>query len=290
MAGFGKTGKLWKQLWENGLKSTTKINAAKAGTRSHTEGVKSATQRLKNFAIFTGPRPVIAQYATRRSCTTGSALLMSLHQTTKSTNGAVVETTLASVKPIRKSNTSILAGQLWKRGMQTGGCPDCRRLAQKEAATFSPLTTIRSESTKQEGKRPHHVDKPPSLHTKPADPSPAPRPQDGAEHHSYFHLPDMQNLHLPKLPHRPTKQELLEAASGFWSRLRVRFKWLTIRSVRPWNVDDWSAFVSWFVVGHIVWILLGTTTFISALIYAINTIAAQGTFNDAHTEDGCADR
>ena len=86
----------------------------------------------------------------------------------------------------------------------------------------------------------------------------------------------MHNIHLPKLPHRPTKQELLEAASGFWSRLRVRFKWLTIRSVRPWNVDDWSAFVSWFVVGHIVWILVGTTTFISALIYAINTIAAQG--------------
>lgn len=276
MAGFGKTGKLWKQLWETASKSTPKRAYTPLMTRGYAEGVKSATQSFRDFATFTGPRPVIAQYATRRSCTTGSALLMSLHQTTKSTNGAVVETTLVSAKPARKQNTSLLAGELWRRGIH--GCPDCRRLAQKEAANLAPLTTIRSESTKHEGKKPHYVDKAPSSHTKPVDPPATPPPQDSAEPHSYFHLPDMHNLHLPKLPHRPTKQELLAAASGFWSRLRVRFKWLTIRSVRPWNVDDWSAFVSWFVVGHIVWILLGTTTFISALIYAINTIAAQGTF------------
>lgn len=275
MAGFGKTGKLWAQLWENALHNTTKTCATKAGTRSYSEGVKSATQRLKNFATFTGPRPVIAQYATRRSFTSGSALLMSLHQAQKTTNGAVAETALGSSKPTRKPNASLLAAQLWGRGMQSGGCPDCRRIQQKDAATLAPLTIIRSESTKHEYKKPHYVDKPPSSHTKPADPPPIPPAHEGGEPHSYFHLPDM---HLPKLPHRPTKQELLEAASGFWSRLRVRFKWLTIRSVRPWNVDDWSAFVSWFVVGHIVWILLGTTTFISAVIYAINTIAAQGSF------------
>lgn len=84
-------------------------------------------------------------------------------------------------------------------------------------------------------------------------------------------------MHLPKMPHRPTKQELLAAATGFWSRLKVRFKWLTIRSVRPWNVDDWSAFVSWFVLGHIAWILLGTTTFLSFVVFLINTVAAQET-------------
>ncbi len=31
--------------------------------------------------------------------------------------------------------------------------------------------------------------------------------------------------HLPKMPHRPTKEELLAAANGFWERLKVRFKW-----------------------------------------------------------------
>lgn len=271
------TGKLWKQLWETASKGTPKrVFSIECTTKGYSEGVRSATQRGKSFATFTGPRTVIAQCATRRSCTTGSALLMSLHQTTKSPNGAVVETTLVSAKSTRKQNTSLLAGQLWRRSIH--GCPDCRRLAQKEAANLAPLTTIRSESTKHEGKKAHYIDKPPSPPTKPNNSPPVPPPpQEGAEHHSYFHLPDMHNLHLPKLPHRPTKQELLAAASGFWSRLRVRFKWLTIRSVRPWNMDDWSAFISWFVVGHIVWILLGTTTFISALIYAINTIAAQGT-------------
>lgn len=82
---------------------------------------------------------------------------------------------------------------------------------------------------------------------------------------------------IPKISHRPTKEELLSAATGFWSRLKVRFKWFSIRSVRPWNVDDWSAFVSWFVVGNIVWILVGTTTFFSLVILSINTVVAQET-------------
>lgn len=92
---------------------------------------------------------------------------------------------------------------------------------------------------------------------------------------SYLHLP-----HMPKLPHRPTKEELLAAATGFWSRLKVRFKWFSIRSARPWNIDDWSAFVSWFVLGNIVWILVGTTTFFSLVILSINTVVAQGMNQD----------
>lgn len=83
-------------------------------------------------------------------------------------------------------------------------------------------------------------------------------------------------LHLPHLPHRPTKEELLAAATGFWQRLKVRFKWASIRSMRPWNADEWGAFVSWFMLGHIVWILVGTTTFFSLLIFSINTVFAQG--------------
>ncbi|KAK2609022.1 Mitochondrial distribution and morphology protein 31, mitochondrial precursor [Conoideocrella luteorostrata] len=84
-------------------------------------------------------------------------------------------------------------------------------------------------------------------------------------------------LHLPTLAHRPTKEELLAAANGFWERLKVRFKWMSIRSMRPWNVDEWGAFVSWFMLGHIVWVLVGTTTFFSILIFSINTVFAQET-------------
>ncbi|RHZ62681.1 mitochondrial distribution and morphology protein [Aspergillus thermomutatus] len=84
-------------------------------------------------------------------------------------------------------------------------------------------------------------------------------------------LPHMSHLH------RPTKEELLAAANGFWSRLKVRFKWFSIRSVRPFNFDEITALFSWVLLGHVVWIVLGTTTFFSLLIIAINTVLAQET-------------
>lgn len=90
----------------------------------------------------------------------------------------------------------------------------------------------------------------------------------------YLHLP-----HLPKMPHRPTKEELLSAANGFWQRLKVRFKWFSIRSARPFNADEWGAFLSWILFGHFVWILVGTTTFCSLLILLVNTVFAQGQFH-----------
>ncbi|KAI9871198.1 MAG: Mitochondrial distribution and morphology protein 31, mitochondrial precursor [Pleopsidium flavum] len=84
---------------------------------------------------------------------------------------------------------------------------------------------------------------------------------------------------LPNMPHlhRPNKEELLAAATGFWSRLKVRFKWFSIRSVRPFNMDEIGAFFSWFVLGHVIWIIVGTTTFFSLAIFAVNTVFAQET-------------
>ena len=88
--------------------------------------------------------------------------------------------------------------------------------------------------------------------------------------------------------HRPSRDELLAAATGFWSRLKVRFKWFSIRSARPFNVDEISAFFSWVLLGHVLWIILGTTTFFSLLILAVNTVFAQGTpplfFNGIFTD------
>ncbi|KAH1278885.1 hypothetical protein KXV27_004772 [Aspergillus fumigatus] len=89
--------------------------------------------------------------------------------------------------------------------------------------------------------------------------------------HIMNRLPHMSHLH------RPTKEELLAAANGFWSRLKVRFKWFSIRSVRPFNFDEITALFSWVLLGHVVWIVLGTTTFFSLLIIAINTVLAQET-------------
>ncbi|KAI9839632.1 MAG: hypothetical protein M1819_002258 [Sarea resinae] len=89
----------------------------------------------------------------------------------------------------------------------------------------------------------------------------------------------LNNLPHPRIPqiHRPTKEELLAAATGFWSRLKVRFKWFSIRSVRPFNMDDISAFFSWIILGHVIWIILGTTTFFSLVIFLVNTVFAQET-------------
>lgn len=81
--------------------------------------------------------------------------------------------------------------------------------------------------------------------------------------------------HMPHM-HRPSKEELLAAATGFWSRLKVRFKWFSIRSARPFNADEIGAFFSWFLLGHVLWIVLGTTTFFSLAIFAVNTVFAQG--------------
>lgn len=93
-----------------------------------------------------------------------------------------------------------------------------------------------------------------------------------AESSSGEHFYD--RIHLPNF-HRPTKEELLAAATGFWSRLKVRFKWATIRSVRPFNIDEIFGFFSWIALGHVVWLVIGTTTFISLAIFAINTVFAQ---------------
>ncbi|KAK5680679.1 Mitochondrial distribution and morphology protein 31, mitochondrial precursor [Elasticomyces elasticus] len=82
---------------------------------------------------------------------------------------------------------------------------------------------------------------------------------------------------LPHLPHRPTKDELLSAATGILHRAQIRFKYLTIRSARPFNSDEIFAFASWIFYAHIFWLAVFTTSFLSLAIYAINTVFAQET-------------
>lgn len=106
---------------------------------------------------------------------------------------------------------------------------------------------------------------------KPADTPPAHNPSDSGD--------TPQKSLYDRLPHlhRPTKEELLSAATGFWHRLSIRFKWFSIRSARPFNADDISAFLSWIFWGHILWFVIGTTTFVSLAIWFINTVFAQET-------------
>jgi distribution and morphology protein 31 len=64
-------------------------------------------------------------------------------------------------------------------------------------------------------------------------------------------------LSLPHL-HRPTRDDFLDVTNSFWQRIRIRFKWFTIKSFRKFNADDISAFVTWFLMSQTLWILVGT--------------------------------
>ncbi|KAI9814114.1 MAG: Mitochondrial distribution and morphology protein 31, mitochondrial precursor [Thelocarpon impressellum] len=159
---------------------------------------------------------------------------------------------------------TFLAQGAWRRGLRT--TPNRRIDGGKRDKSSS---TVDAKVRKDEGR--------------PNDPKTTASKGEGrlsgsaaaAQAHANRHILD-RLPHLPHL-HRPSKEELLAAATGFWSRLTVRFKWFSIRSARPFNTDDISAFLSWFLLGHVIWILVGTTTFVSLAILTVNTVFAQET-------------
>ncbi|KAF5355505.1 hypothetical protein D9758_006407 [Tetrapyrgos nigripes] len=81
-------------------------------------------------------------------------------------------------------------------------------------------------------------------------------------------------LSLPHL-HRPTRDDFLRVADGFWQRLRIRFKWFTIKSFRKFNADDISGIITWFLMSQTLWILVGTTTFFSVIFAIANSLRLQ---------------
>ncbi|GAP83486.2 putative MDM31-Mitochondrial Distribution and Morphology [Rosellinia necatrix] len=160
-----------------------------------------------------------------------------------------------------------LAGQAWSRAIHTGRGRTTRVYRRTKSSKSYAEKAEKAEKTETTEA---YKKKPPSNLS---EPQPEQKLPDAASPVSkYFHMPA-----IPHLPHRPTKEEFLAAANGFWERLKVRFKWISIRSMRPWNIDEWGAFVSWFLFGHLVWILVGTTTFFSLIILSINTMMAQET-------------
>ncbi|OCB88449.1 mitochondrial distribution and morphology protein family 31/32 [Sanghuangporus baumii] len=104
----------------------------------------------------------------------------------------------------------------------------------------------------------------------------------GDEHGRYQHLENYSRffhrlaMSLPPIPRqRPTRDDLLKVATSFWQRLRIRFKWITIKSFRKFNADEISAFVTWFVMSQTAWILIGTTTFFSVVFATLNSLRLQ---------------
>jgi hypothetical protein len=81
-------------------------------------------------------------------------------------------------------------------------------------------------------------------------PSKSPNPDPGLNDNSSSHNHNHDHQHGPHPHFRPTKDQLLAAATSFWQRLRIRWKWFSIRSWRRFNMDDWTAFGSWVLVGN----------------------------------------
>ena len=77
------------------------------------------------------------------------------------------------------------------------------------------------------------------------------------DHENYSRFFRRLALSLPHL-HRPTRDDFLNVATGFWQRLRIRFKWFTVRGFRKFNADDISAFITWILMSQTLWILIGT--------------------------------
>ncbi|EPT04549.1 hypothetical protein FOMPIDRAFT_1034722 [Fomitopsis schrenkii] len=102
------------------------------------------------------------------------------------------------------------------------------------------------------------------------------RVEDSSKGFGYDNYPPFfRRLALSLPTHRPTREDFLNAANGFWQRARVRFRWLTIRSFRKYNADDISAFVTWFVMSQTLWLFIGTTTFFSVIFATINSLRLQ---------------
>ncbi|KAJ3579744.1 hypothetical protein NPX13_g825 [Xylaria arbuscula] len=201
----------------------------------------------------------------RRKYTSGGLLLVGFIPNS-STASTVAATCSAAADSAISGNTSSvlkaakLATQAWPRAVHTGRGRTIPRVYRraKSSKSYNDKANTTGSQQKKSASEPQ--------------PEPAKEPAAESSVSKYFHLPSM-----PHLPHRPTKEEFLAAANGFWERLKVRFKWVSIRSMRPWNIDEWGAFVSWFLFGHLAWILVGTTTFFSLIIFSINTVVAQET-------------
>ncbi|KAK2613997.1 hypothetical protein N8I77_000860 [Diaporthe amygdali] len=222
-----------------------------------------------NFSPFPTQTRSLSQHNVRRNCS-GGLLLLALDGPQPTQNMlASCATASESMTGTSSSNTAVIrmARQAWARSIHTYGSAgqvQGRRNKSSQAGDGEKAT-----GTKQS---PQHATTQGKGHE-----AAGKKVEEGHDSltdsvSKYLHLP-----HLPKMPHRPTKEELLSAATGFWQRLKVRFKWFSIRSARPFNADEWGAFVSWILFGHFVWILVGTTTFCSLLILLVNTVVAQET-------------
>lgn len=249
---FGRTA--WTLAWEG-------FGRTSAGP---------TTRQSFNFRFpFQQQARLLSQYSVRRQCS-GGLLLLGLDSSSPTTQTIVGSCNTAAECPATGNKSSAgtisrLARHAWIRNVHITSASSARIQRRLKS----------TKAGEEEGNAASA--QPKSQQTYPATKKPeGTKNATKQENHDTLTDSVSKYLHLPHLPHRPTKEELLSAASGFWERLKVRFKWFSIRSTRPFNADEWGAFLSWILFGHFVWILVGTTTFFSLVILTVNTVVAQG--------------
>lgn len=80
------------------------------------------------------------------------------------------------------------------------------------------------------------------------------------------------------------KRFLFQGPRGVFQRIvksiqaqLLKIKWILIRSKRPFNLEDLSAFLSWLVTGNVFLFIIGTTTFVSLVLLTGNYMDMQST-------------
>ncbi|KAI9311972.1 mitochondrial distribution and morphology proteins-domain-containing protein [Dichotomocladium elegans] len=76
-----------------------------------------------------------------------------------------------------------------------------------------------------------------------------------------------RHVHKTAVNRRPTKDELLAEARGFFERVKIRIKYPLMRQMRPWTLNDVTAMFSWLFLGQSLWLLVGTTSFVSLVLW-----------------------
>jgi mitochondrial distribution and morphology protein 31 len=75
---------------------------------------------------------------------------------------------------------------------------------------------------------------------------------------------------------RVARQALLNNVEGWLPRQKLRMRLLFMGQIRPMKFDDRLALFSWIFVSQSVFVLVGTTTFVSIGLFLANTLSFQG--------------
>jgi len=175
-----------------------------------------------------------------------------------------------------QESVAFAVASAWSRGVRTRATTSIRQSDTSNRRNKSSVSDGSDPKSKPSSAPQAQLSPQPQAPPEPlTDPKEPPKiePEPSASSGKHFLGLPQSILH----PYRPSKAELLEAASGFWSRIAVHFKWLTIRSTRPFNADEIYALFSWILAAHIAWVILGTTTFFMLTVFLINTVFAQET-------------